>query len=122
MVDEDSAGGDSMFVRPVRTVQTTIDVKVFDMTPLAAETAMDIERSRAEVARVTHAVPAQEETRRSLHYNWRVVIFGLFAAGGIAVACYHPSLSTLIGGVLTAFAAGAFGPTIVRSFQKKSDD
>ena len=92
-----------------------------NMSPLAADTVVQVELARTEAARFTYAVPAEEETKRSSQYNWRIVIFGLFAAGGIAVACFNPALSVLIGGVLTTFAAGAFGPTIVRSFKKKTD-
>jgi len=70
------------------------------MTPTTAEAWKDIERYRIEAARMIYAVPAQERTKRSRHYNWRLVIFGILAAGGVAAVAFNQDLVFIVGGIL----------------------
>lgn len=103
-----------IYLLPDDSKQTTISYQVFAMTNVAAD-------AHKEVARLTHAVPAQEATRRAKQETLRVALVVLALALGAILIYFKPAAGWPIAALMSVLGGTALAPSIIEAAKRLRD-
>lgn len=98
--------------------RTDLNVRMITATEMSPEAAKAV----TEVARYTHAVPAEEQTKRSVEVTKRRVVVALCFVVGVVTMFLDPKLGAYICTALSVFGGVTMAPEIIAEIKKKAPE